>query len=119
MAMTMTTQGLQFFCLLWAGSIFALTAVRQFFVEPLANPIPNLIWFVIQVLPILLVLPGMLRQNPRSYLLATLGAMLYFSHGVLLSVNPEHRALGLWEVGFAMALVLSASFTVRQLKRTS
>ncbi len=114
----MRVQGIQFLTLLSAGSLFALTGLRQFFVEPLANPLPNLIWFTLQVLPILLVLPGLLSLKPRSYLLAALGAMLYFSHGVLLAVSPEHRTLGLWEVGFAMALALSASIALRVLKRS-
>ena len=39
----MNLQGLQFLTLLAAGSLFALTGLRQFFVEPLASPVPNLI----------------------------------------------------------------------------
>jgi uncharacterized membrane protein len=112
-------RGLQLLSLLSAGSIFALTGLRQFFIEPLANPFPNFIWFVIQVLPILLVIPGMLRQKARSFLLAALAAMLYFSHGVLLAVSAELRSLGLWEVGFAVALVATATFAVRLLNGKS
>jgi uncharacterized membrane protein len=109
-------QGLQFLCLLSAGSLFALTGLRQFFVTPLGNASSNVIWFVIQVLPLLLVLPGMLRLKERSYLLAALVAMLYFSHGVLLAVDPDHLALGLWEVGFAVALVAAATLALRKLR---
>ena len=112
----MNLRGLQFLCLLWIGSLFALTGLRQFFVEPLANPIPNLIWFVIQVLPLLAVLPGVLSLRIRSYLFATLAAMLYFFHGVLLTVDPDDRTLGFWEVGFSLALVLTASFALRHLR---
>jgi len=111
----MSIRGLQFLCLLCAGSLFALTGLRQFFIEPLATGSSNLIWFLIQVLPILLVVPGMLRLKARSYLLAALAAMLYFSHGVLLSVSPERQILGFWEVGFALTMVLSATFAVRYL----
>lgn len=112
----MNLRGLQFLCLLWIGSLFALTGLRQFFVEPLESSGSNLIWFAIQVLPLLLILPGILRLIPRSYLLASLAAMLYFCHGVLQAVDPEDRVLGLWEVGFALALVLTASFAVRHLR---
>ena len=112
----MNLRGLQFLCLLWIGSLFALTGLRQFFVEPLASSSSNLIWFAIQVLPLLLILPGVLRLIPRSFLLASLAAMLYFCHGVLQAVAPEDRVLGLWEVGFSLALVLTASFTVRHLR---
>ncbi len=112
----MSVQGLQFLCLIASGSLFALTGLRQFFIEPLANPLPNLIWFLLQSAPLLAVLPGMLRMKTRSYLLAALAAMLYFSHGVLLATGATLRVLGLVEVGFAMLLVLFASFAVRALR---
>jgi uncharacterized membrane protein len=115
----LNVQGLQFLTLIAIGSLFALTGLRQFFVEPLANPAPNLIWFIIQVLPLLLVLPGILKLSPRSYLLGALGAMLYFSHGVLLAVSPEHRTLGLWEIGIALLLVTTATLVLRALKPDS
>ena len=113
----MNPRGLQFLTLLAAGSLFALTGLRQFFVEPLANPLPNTLWFLIQVTPLLLVLPGVLAMKARSFLLASLAAMLYFCHGVLLTVAEEDQALGFWEVGFALALVLVASFAVREIRR--
>ena len=102
----MNLRGLQFLTLFFIGSLFALTGLRQFFVEPLASFSSNLIWFGVQVLPLLLVLPGVLRLVPRSYLLAILASMLYFCHGVLQAVSIEDRTLGLWEVGFSLALVL-------------
>lgn len=113
----MNVQGLQFLTLMLAGSLFALTGLRQFFVQPLENPLPNTLWFVIQVLPLLLVLPGLLRLKTRSFFFAALAAMLYFAHGILLTATPDHRTLGLWETGFAMALVLVATFAVRELQR--
>lgn len=112
----MNLRGLLFLTLLAIGSLFALTGLRQFFVEPLASSTSNLIWFGIQVLPLLLVLPGVIRLAPRSYLFAILAAMLYFCHGVLQAVSVEDRVLGLWEVGFSLALVLSASFSLRHLR---
>ena len=115
----LNVQGLQFLTLLSIGSLFALTGLRQFFVDPLANPVSNLIWFIIQVLPLLLVLPGILKLSPRSYLLGALGGMLYFSHGVLLSVSPEHRAIGFWEIGMALALVVTTTLVLRALKPES
>ena len=115
----MNLRGLQFLVLFSIGSLFALTGLRQFFVEPLASTGSNLIWFVIQVLPLLLVLPGVLRLSPRSYLFAILAAMLYFCHGVLQAVSIEDRTLGLWEVGFSLGLVLTASFALRHIRMAS
>ena len=93
----MNLRGLQFLCLLCLGSLFALTGLKQFFIEPLASTGTNLVWFLIQVLPLLAVTPGVLRLKARSYLLAVLAAMLYFSHGVLEATSTDMRAYGLWE----------------------
>lgn len=112
----MNLRGLQFLCLLCLGSLFALTGLKQFFIEPLASTLPNLLWFLVQVFPLLAVIPGVLRLKPRSYLLAALAAMLYFSHGVMVAITPDMRAYGLWEVGFSMGLVLCASFALRHLR---
>lgn len=112
----MNLRSLQFLCLFCLGSLFALTGLKQFFIEPLASPGPNLLWFLVQVLPLLGVTPGILRLKARSYLLAALAAMLYFSHGVMVAIAPDMRTYGLWEVGFALGLVLTASFTVRHLR---
>ena len=43
-----------------------MTGLRQFFIEPLATPSSNGIWFLIQVLPLLLPMPGALRGELRS-----------------------------------------------------
>jgi len=109
-------RGLQFLCLLCLGSLFALTGLKQFFIEPLGSAPSNLLWFLVQVLPLLAVAPGVLRLKARSFLLAALAAMLYFSHGVMEAPTADMRVYGLWEVGFAMGLVLTASFALRHLR---
>ncbi len=109
-------KALQFLCLLLVGSLFALTGLRQFFVTPLAETGINVLWFVVQVLPLLLVLPGILRLRLRAFFFAALAGMLYFVHGILQAATPESRVMGLWEVGFAMALVLVATYGTRQLR---
>jgi len=105
-----------FGCLCMLGSLFALTGLRQFFVEPLGGGVANLLWFLIQVLPLLAVLPGMLRLSHRAYFFAILAGLLYFVHGVLLAAGGEHRTLGLWEVAFALLLVLLCTYEVRLLR---
>lgn len=109
-------RGLQFLCLLWAGSLFALTGLRQYFVEPLDGTVSNSIWFLIQVLPLLLVLPGILRASHRGFFYAALAASLYFIHGTLEAVSADQRAMAFWEVGFAVALVATASLAMRRLR---
>ena len=112
-------KALQFLCVLLVGCLFALTGLRQFFVAPLPGSGSNLAWFVVQVLPLLLVLPGILRLQVRSFFFASLAGMLYFVHGILQAATPELRVMGLWEVGFAMALILVATYGTRQLRSRS
>ncbi len=108
-------KGLQFSSLILIGSLFALTGLRQFFVEPLTSPVTNTLWFVVQVLPLLLVLPGVLRGRFRGFFYAILAATLYFLHGVLEAVTPDQRFMALWETGFAVALIAVASLAMRRL----
>ncbi|MBX3705876.1 MAG: DUF2069 domain-containing protein [Pseudomonadales bacterium] len=98
-------KGIVLLALMLIGSLFALTGLRQFFVEPLANPLPNTLWFVLQVAPLLVVLPGVLRGSGRGFFYAMLAAMLYFIHGVMQAATPGLRTLALWEVGFSVALI--------------
>jgi uncharacterized membrane protein len=110
-------KGLQFLCLVLIGSLFALTGLRQFFVQPLETPWVNAVWFGIQVLPLLLVLPGVLRGDARGYFFVVAAASLYFIHGTLEAATPGLRAIGLWEVGFSVALAGPASLAMRRLPR--
>jgi len=110
-------KGLQFLSLLMIGSLFALTGLRQFFIEPLESTLPNLLWFGIQVAPLLMVLPGMLGQQARNHFFGVLAAMLYFVHGVMEASTPDLRVLGLWEIGFSCGLVTTATLTMRRLNR--
>ena len=95
------------------GSLFALTGLRQFFVEPLADATSNAIWFGLQIAPLLAVLPGVLRLKHRSCFLAALVATLYFVHGVLLVVDADSATMGFWEVGFSLVLVFTATHLAR------
>ena len=109
-------RGWLFLALLLAGSLFALTGLRQFFIEPLASTTPNLIWFSIQVLPLVLVLPGFMRMHTRSAFYMILAAMLYFIHGVVEAATAEMRLLAAFEIGFSVALMAIATWLLRQLR---
>ncbi len=108
-------RGLQFVSLLMAGSLFALTGLRQFFIYPLENSTINLLWFTVQVLPLLLVLPGLLALKSRGFFFTALASTLYFVHGVLLAVDPSDRLIGLCEVGFAIALLGFSAYAVKRI----
>ncbi|MAT83674.1 MAG: hypothetical protein CMD39_05240 [Gammaproteobacteria bacterium] len=108
-------KGLQFLCLLAAGSLFAVTGLRQFFVEPLDDAVSNAVWFLLQAAPVLLVVPGMLRNSRRGYFYAILAASLYFIHGTMEAATADQRALALWETAFAVGLIAAASLAMRRL----
>ncbi len=97
------------------GSLFALTGLRQFFIHPLQDSSTNLIWFIVQVLPLLLVLPGLLGLKPRGFFFTALVSTLYFVHGVLLAVDPADRAIGLVEVGFAVVLLSLSGYAMKRM----
>ena len=107
-------KGLQFASLLLIGSLFALTGLRQFFVHPLENSAANLIWCIVQVLPLLIVIPGLLGLKSRSFFFTALISTLYFLHGVLLLVDPADRVMGLFEAGFAIALLSLSVIAVKK-----
>lgn len=116
-------KGLQFLALLLIGSLFAVTGLRQYFMEPLDSAVANHTWFALQVLPLLLVLPGVLRAGPhaphssvRSYFYAIVAASLYFIHGAMEAATADQRAAAFWECGFAVALIAVASLAMRRLR---
>lgn len=111
-------KGLQFLALLLIGSLFAITGLRQFFVEPLDDAFSNLAWFVLQVAPLLLVLPGVLRGGQRGYFYAILAASLYFIHGTMEAATADQRALAFWETGCAVGLITIASLAMRRINRS-
>ena len=109
-------KGWLFIALLAVGSLFALTGLRVFFVEPLASPGPNLVWFILQILPLLLPLPGVLRGQIRATFILCLVSLLYFIHGVLLAYEGTLQWLGAWEIGFSLLLCGTTTLLVRKLR---
>ena len=83
--------------------------------------VPPGFWLTVKSVPLLLPLLGLLRDNPRSYLWASLLVMLYFMEGVMLLYL--HRADGfalhsvlpyaLLETMLTLGFIASAGFYVR------
>jgi len=104
--------------LLLLGSIVALTGLRQFFIEPLATSGVNFTWFVVQLLPLLAPLPGLLRLKLRSIFVLCMTSTLYFIHGVLLVFDPGMRLMGSFEIFFALGLTAVAALLVRKIRES-
>ncbi|NKC01057.1 MAG: DUF2069 domain-containing protein [Pseudomonadales bacterium] len=109
-------QGWLFLSYVALGSLFALTGLRQFFIAPLADLGPNVIWFAIQVAPLVLTLPGMLAGTIRSTFLLCLGSLLYFVHGVVVVYDGGLVVIGSFEIAFALTLCGTTAFLVRKLR---
>lgn len=78
-------------------------------------------WLTIKSLPLLLPLPGMLRDKPRSYLWASLLLLLYFMEGTMLLTRHRledfalHSVLpyALLETLLTLGFIASAGFYIR------
>lgn len=112
-------RGWLFVALLLMGSLVALTGLRQFFIEPLATTSSNVIWFVVQLLPLLLPLPGLLRLHLRPTFVLCMTSMLYFIHGVYVVSDPKLTLLGSLEIVFAVALCGVCAFMVRRMREAA
>ncbi len=109
-------KGWLFLSLMMVGSLFAMTGLRQFFIEPLDDAGVNAAWFVIQLLPLLLPLPGLLRGNLRPVFFMCMSSMLYFIHGVLVVSDPDMQLFGIFEILFALGLCAATAILVRKIR---
>ncbi len=72
-----------------------------------------LIW-LIQVIPVLIFLPGLHRQRVRSYAWMTFVILLYFMHAVLVAFDPGRRIFGFVENGLCAVMFLFLILYIRQ-----
>jgi uncharacterized membrane protein len=72
-----------------------------------------LIW-LIQVIPVLIFLPGLHRQRVRSYAWMTFVILLYFMHAVLAAFDPGRRIFGFVEIGLCAVMFLFLILYIRQ-----
>ena len=107
-------RGWLFLSLVCVGSLFAVTGMRQFFIEPLATSSSNGIWFLIQVLPLLLALPGALKSELSSMFMLCLISSLYFIHAVLVISDDRLFLAAMVELLFALGLGISSAVFVRK-----
>ncbi|WP_312931031.1 DUF2069 domain-containing protein [Pseudomonas sp.] len=67
----------------------------------------------IELLPLLLLLPGMLLGSARAHAWTCFVVNLYFIKGVLAAFDPARHLLGLLEIGLSLGLFLAALLYVR------
>lgn len=86
-----------------------------------------LFWLAVKTTPLLVMLPGLLRDRPKAYLGASLLALLFFIEGVVLAWTHRAEALSgigklplAWiEIVAALAFIVSAGLRARQRLRTA
>lgn len=76
----------------------------------LATPV---IW-LIQTLPLLIFLKGLLQNNLRTYAWMCFVVLLYFTHGVLLAFDTPRRWLGVTEVLLCVIMFVAMILYIRQ-----
>lgn len=95
------------------GSLFAITGVRQFMLDPIHKLSLDSMWFALQVAPLLIILPGLLSGTRKGFMYCALASLFYFVHGVMLSTNPELQRVGILEAGLALVLTTVATLAAK------
>jgi uncharacterized membrane protein len=86
-----------------------------------------LFWLAVKGMPLLAMLPGLLRDQPKAYLGACLLALLYFTEGVVLAWTLRAEPLSVFgmlplawiEIVVAVAFIVSAGLHARQRLRAA
>lgn len=75
------------------------------------------LWFI-QLLPLAIFIPGMLRNNPRAYIGLCFVLLLYFIKAVEGVFSPARAWIDFWLLSGSVVLFISAMLTSRWLQRT-
>ncbi len=106
-------------------ALLALTILWETWLAP-ARHTP-LFWLVVKGVPLLAMLPGLLRDWPKAHLGSCLLALLYFTEGVVLAWTLRAESLSVsgtlllaWvEIVVAVAFIVSAGLHARQRLRAA
>ena len=78
---------------------------------------PSYFFWLIQLLPLLLVLPGIKANYPRSYIWLCFLLLMYFVKGVDGVISPSRAWIDYFVVGISILLFISAMLTSRWLQQ--
>ena len=108
---------LRFTLFLWVGSLFALLGLERLLGDGLSGTLAQLAVLAVQVVPLLVVAPLLLRRGPRGGLWLCLLMPFYFVHGIWQYTLPATRLFGILEVVFSLGAFISAWLLLRLLPR--
>ncbi len=80
-------------------ALLALTLLWESWLAPSRYPA---FWLVLKLAPLLLLLPGLLRDRPKSFVLAGLLMLFYFTEGVVLAWTLRAQSLA-WDSALSLA----------------
>ncbi len=85
-------------------ALLALTLLWESWLAPSHYPV---FWLVLKLAPLVLLLPGLLRDRPKSFVLAGLLMLFYFTEGVVLTWTLRAQPLA-WNSALALAWMETA-----------
>lgn len=68
---------------------------------------PNITVWLIQLVPLLLFIPGISRDHPRIHAWLSFVVLFYFTQAVLLAFSPEARVAGLLQTALCSSLFIA------------
>ena len=119
-----STRAWQFTSIVMTGSVFAVLGLYRLFsrgsaIEIFDLSLGTLAWFLFETLPLLLIIPGIVRGHAKSIFWATLVSMLYFIEGVYFAAAPVTRSLGISETVFALGMFISCTYLLRGINNST
>ena len=94
----------------WLGLLVYLTATSWLLQTD--NVRPAVTWSI-QCVPLLLLVPGLVRGTVSTHLWACFMALVYFTQGVVAAFRPEMRIAGIIEVVLSLDLFVAAMLYAR------
>jgi len=110
---------LQLICLFCIASLFSAMGVFRFLIDGPDSRLAQLTLFLVQVAPLLVFIPGLLRLKPNACVYLALTSLLYFTYGVAQVVDPRSLWFGIGEIVAAIGLCTCASLLARSLRESA
>ena len=93
------------------SALLVYFAINSYMALGLSVALP-VIW-LLQTLPLLIFLPGLLKGKARTYAWLSFAILLYFIHGVLLAFDEQRRWLGVVEVTLCVLIFVYLVLFIR------
>ena len=99
--------------------LLALQLSYNTLLAPPINKLPDTIIWLIQVLPLLVMVPGLLRGGHRSFALLCFLCMMYFMAAVINAFTPGYTWPPYVEISLIVIMFVSAMLYARYVRRVN